>query len=288
MHLFSYIYIFIYMREKFLRCLSKKPICCVYSVTNNINNKVYIGQSIDVERRWSQHKYGKGNLILKNAIKKYGLNNFEFKILEEVLTDKKNKNQIIEELTKIEQKWFDLKKPYLKENGYNIQKTSKPNLTPNRDKNFGEKISKIKIDNNHTGKPVNQYDLNGKFIKEWKSAAEIERVLGYKSENISATCLGKQKSSNYFIWKFKAYILKDEDVENANSSLRLSIVRQYDLEGNLLGTFKNIKEASLLTNIKESIIREACNGNHKTGFGFIWKFKNQPLLLNEHKRNNHK
>ena len=49
-----------------------------------INNKVYIGQSIDIERRWDQHKYGKGNIILRNAIQKYGLDNFEFLILEEI------------------------------------------------------------------------------------------------------------------------------------------------------------------------------------------------------------
>ena len=80
------------MKEKFLRSLNDTPICCVYSVRNTINNKIYIGQSIDVERRWSQHKYGKGNLILKNAILKYGLENFEFKILEEITT--KNKNRL--------------------------------------------------------------------------------------------------------------------------------------------------------------------------------------------------
>ena len=208
------------MKEKFLRSLNDTPICCVYSVRNTINNKIYIGQSIDVERRWSQHKYGKGNLILKNAILKYGLENFEFKILEEITTKNKNKIEITEELTKIEQKWFDLKKPFIKSNGYNIQKTSKPNLTPNRDKNFGQKISRIKIDNNHTGKPINQYDLSGELIKEWKSAAEVERILGYKAENISAACLGKQKSSNFFIWKFKTNELKLDDIQNANSSLR--------------------------------------------------------------------
>ena len=272
------------MKEKFLRSLNDTPICCVYSVRNTINNKIYIGQSIDVERRWSQHKYGKGNLILKNAILKYGLENFEFKILEEITTKNKNKIEITEELTKIEQKWFDLKKPFIKSNGYNIQKTSKPNLTPNRDKNFGQKISRIKIDNNHTGKPINQYDLSGELIKEWKSAAEVELILGYKAENISAACLGKQKSSNFFIWKFKTNELKLDDIQNANSSLRLSVIRQYDLDGNLLSTFKNIKEASQLTNIKESIIREACNGHHKTGSGFIWKFKSQSLVLSEHIR----
>ena len=141
------------MRDKVSRKLSDNPICGIYSVTNKINNKIYIGQSIDIERRWNQHRYGKGNLILKNAIKKYGIENFEFDVLE-VLESKD-----IKILTELEQKWFDIKKPFITQNGYNIQKTSKPNLTPNKDNHFGELISKIKIDNNHTGKPIKQYNL---------------------------------------------------------------------------------------------------------------------------------
>ena len=174
------------MEKKINIPLSKEPICCIYSVTNTLNNKVYIGQSIDVERRWKQHKYGKGNLILRNAIKKHGIDNFKFEILEKIDVSNKTKNQLSQLLIDLEQKWLDIKKPFLKENGYNIQKTSKPNLTPNRSKNFGDKISKIKIENNHTGKPLIQYDIKGNLIKEWKSAAEVERILGYHAENISS------------------------------------------------------------------------------------------------------
>lgn len=52
-------------------------------------------------------------------------------------------------------------------------------------------------------KPVNQYDLSGKFIKTWNSAAEIERELGYNNSGISKVCLGQQKTTNGFIWRFK-------------------------------------------------------------------------------------
>ena len=270
------------MLDKTKRKINKEPIVGIYSVVNKLNGKIYIGQSINIERRWEQHKYGKGNLILMNSIKKHGIKNFEFKNLEQIDVLNKTKLEIVEELTKLEQKWFDDMKPFLKENGYNIQKTSKPNLTPNRDKHYGEKISKIKIDNNHTGKPVCQYDFEGKLINEWKSAAEIERSLGYKAENISASCLNKSNSSNGYIWKFKNYLLTQNDILNANNSLRLSKVRQYNLNGELLKEFKNTKETFEITGIKETIIRNACNGTTKTGGGYIWKFKNQPLILSEH------
>ena len=28
----------------------------IYKITNNVNKKVYIGQSIDIKRRWREHK----------------------------------------------------------------------------------------------------------------------------------------------------------------------------------------------------------------------------------------
>jgi group I intron endonuclease len=269
------------MSDKVVRKISKTPICGIYQVTNKLNNKIYIGQSIDIERRWNQHMYGKGSVVLKNAIKKYGLDVFEFKILEEI--DFTTKNEVINILTELEQKWFDIKKPYL--NGYNINKTSKPNLTKSRDNNFGDKISKIKIDNNHTGKPIKQYNLNGGFIRNWKSAAEVERCLGFKAENVSACCLKKQNSSNYFIWRFENDELLDVDVQKANKSLRLSKVRQYNLKGELIKIYENVKDASNKTNISPEIIRNTCNGHQKTGGGYIWKFKNEPLYLLDHINN---
>jgi len=256
-----------------MRKLSQQPICCIYSVVNKINNKEYIGQSIDVERRWAQHKYGKGNLILKNAIKKYGIDNFIFSILETINTENKSKEQITEELTNLEQKWFDTKKPFLKENGYNIQKISKPNLTPNRDIYFGKKISKIKIDNNHTGKPVNQYDLVGNFIKEWKSAAEIERILGFKAENISAVCLGKAKTSNKFIWRFVGVKLSEIEIINSKIKLReKKKVAKYLLTGELIEVFNSLADAAKNVDCPQYQISKVCTGVQKTCRNYKWVF----------------
>jgi group I intron endonuclease len=49
-------------------------------------------------------------------------------------------------------------------------------------------------------KSINQYDLEGNFIKEWISSAEAKRYYG---GDINACCNGRQKSSNGFIWRFK-------------------------------------------------------------------------------------
>ena len=57
----------------------------IYKITNP-NNKVYIGQSVDIEDRWRNHKsksvYLKNNSPLYNSFKKYGIGAHTFEIIE--------------------------------------------------------------------------------------------------------------------------------------------------------------------------------------------------------------
>lgn len=64
--------------------------CGIYKITNLINGKCYIGQSVDILRRWRNHKETSKNSSkeayeypLYRAFRKYGLENFSFEILEE-------------------------------------------------------------------------------------------------------------------------------------------------------------------------------------------------------------
>lgn len=57
----------------------------LYQITNNINNKIYIGITNDYKKRWSNHCCKTGTVI-SNAIHKYGKENFSFEILKEGLT----------------------------------------------------------------------------------------------------------------------------------------------------------------------------------------------------------
>lgn len=88
----------------------------IYKITNCINNKVYIGKSIDIlNRRWPYHKnlLNNGTHInqhLQNAWNKYGEENFDFSIILEC--DK-------EELDKYEIYYIAVYKSYLPEYGYN-------------------------------------------------------------------------------------------------------------------------------------------------------------------------
>lgn len=62
----------------------------IYKIENKITKKVYIGQSVNILSRWRGHKSSAYNLSdhnykypLYRAIRKYGLENFNFQILEE-------------------------------------------------------------------------------------------------------------------------------------------------------------------------------------------------------------
>lgn len=63
----------------------------------------------------------------------------------------------------------------------------------------------INISKVNNCKKILQYDKQGNFIKEWKSAKEVEDILNIKSENISSVCLKKKSyhTAGGFVWRFK-------------------------------------------------------------------------------------
>lgn len=85
----------------------------IYKITNNINNKSYIGQSIQIEQRWKEHKLKynwerEKTKPLYLAFQKYGLENFTFEIIEECKE---------EQLDIKEKYWIDFYNSY--KEGYN-------------------------------------------------------------------------------------------------------------------------------------------------------------------------
>lgn len=55
-----------------------------------------------------------------------------------------------------------------------------------------------------TSKVVNQYSIDGIFIKQWPSTKEIERTLGFGNTSISKCCIGKLKTAYGFKWQYAA------------------------------------------------------------------------------------
>lgn len=65
----------------------------IYKITNLINGKIYIGQSINIERRFLEHYRKNGSLIDKD-IQKIGKDFFTFEIIEECLPSELNDKEI--------------------------------------------------------------------------------------------------------------------------------------------------------------------------------------------------
>ena len=59
-----------------------KKIVGIYKITCTVNGKRYIGQSIDIKRRFSQHKR-KPPARMQADFEQYGVGAFKFEILEE-------------------------------------------------------------------------------------------------------------------------------------------------------------------------------------------------------------
>lgn len=90
----------------------------IYKITNQVNGKCYIGQTIkSPEDRWKehqQHAFGTHindqNKVLYKAIRKYGLENFTFEVIQDGITTH-------EELDKAEIYWINHFNSFVK--GYN-------------------------------------------------------------------------------------------------------------------------------------------------------------------------
>ena len=78
-----------------------KDITGIYQLKNKINGHSYVGQSINIYKRWREHRSAAFNqnssdynMIIYQAIRKHGLENFDFIILEECLTEQLNEREV--------------------------------------------------------------------------------------------------------------------------------------------------------------------------------------------------
>ena len=121
-----------------------KQTCGIYIIKNILNNKVYIGKSIHIERRFIEHKSSsewKRNPSKKlyQVFESEGLDNFTFDILEECSK---------EELNQKEQYWIKYYKSNNPDYGYNI--TSGGDGHDSGEKHPNHKLTKIDIINIRT------------------------------------------------------------------------------------------------------------------------------------------
>lgn len=80
--------------------------CGIYKITNQINGKIYVGKSVHIEQRFTEHKrdsqvpqeqwevnYRHVKTPFHTAVRKYGIENFNLEILEECEEQQLNKRE---------------------------------------------------------------------------------------------------------------------------------------------------------------------------------------------------
>lgn len=124
----------------------------IYKITCLSNDKIYIGSSVDIKKRWNSHKHylRKGihaNNYLQNSWNKYGEKNFKFEVVEIIEPKLLMKNEL---------KWFKKTKCCNLKFGFNIGKNPNAPMLGRRH----NKKSKLKMSAALIGKKL--IDLTGK------------------------------------------------------------------------------------------------------------------------------
>lgn len=231
--------------------------CGIYKITNKINNKCYIGQSVNIETRWKHHK---NNCFNKNehiydchfyrSLRKYGIENFKFEIIEKCNQDKLNDREMY---------WISYYDSY--KNGYNSTLGGDGLLQVDR-----EEFKDYFLKNNPCVKEIADY-----FNINRSVASRIMKELGLKA--------------NYYVSKEKEeqicdYYLSDDnfsllDVSNkfhidrgtASRVLKRNGISVRKITTNSLNKFKKILFYDLDGNfIKESLLVDAKQWLYGNGY----------------------
>lgn len=149
----------------------------IYIITNILNNKVYIGQTLYPKKRWITHKTCKSSkLYIDRAIKKYGVNKFSFEILVNCQSQENANNMEIFFISKFD----SCNKSY----GYNIKYGGKVSSGWHHTKETKYKISK-----SETGKIVS-LETKSKMSSSQKtrirSRNEFDKMSKTKKMNLIA------------------------------------------------------------------------------------------------------
>ena len=230
---------------------------------NKINNKKYIGQARNFLKRYRSHvsesmniktERRKYNSAFHNAIRKYGIENFEIIILKENL-----KTQCLMNFWEC---YYIDKYDTLanNKNGYNISNGG------SHGNNFEgksiEEMKEIKIKMREAQLGEKNHNYGKRLSEETKkkiSEAHKGIVTYYPTE--------EQKKKRSEVCK--------EKCKRGKNHYKSKQVTQYDMDGTLIKEWDSIREASKTLKINLTSIWKCCKNRQKTAGGFIWKYKKE-------------
>lgn len=248
----------------------------IYSITNLITLKFYIGSAVNYKRRWSLHVRDlntktHSNSKLQRAWDKYGSENFEFKVIEYV-QDKLN-------LLEIEQKYLDCLEAVDK--GYNICRIAGSCLGVKRN---AQALKNLKASHTPEVREKRAAKLRGfkhsdesrAAMKEAQNREEtrVKRVASLTGRKMSADAVHKSS-----IGRVGQKRSDESRILMADKASKFTYA-QYTTTGDFVHLWvsaRDLREAGY----DYVQISKVCNGKAKHHKGFIWKkLPKNPLANN--------
>ena len=213
----------------------RKPIIGIYKITNQINDKCYIGQSHNIHERWMKHRSRAYQINDINydchfyrAIMKYGLEHFSFEILEECSS---------EELSNREMFYISFYDSFNPEHGYNMTMGGEGRLVQDRNR----------------------------ILELWNQ--------GYIIGDIAKIVSGSRNTVKQILQEFD--IDYESENKNRWIKKKSRSIEQYDTMKNLLKIWGSAREAERELHIDHTAISDCCNYIRKSAGGYMWRYANR-------------
>ena len=244
----------------------------IYKITNQKNGMVYVGSSIEVERRWRQHKEASVNendhhynYPLMIAFREFGIANFTFEVVDTLPT--------WEAMIEAEHNWI-VKENCVKPNGYNqTDKTDSPMFDPA----IAKKMSDTKREK--YGKRVCEIDSTNNILTIWDSLAEAGEATGLDRFKISSVCNGTRLTTGNRIFRFlneeNEIIIPEVKVNQVQSNRITKSSRRvgaYDKDNNLIQEFDSLQLAAQFCGGNSSTISAVCRGKRNSHKNYVWRY----------------
>ena len=239
----------------------------IYKAKNKINNKIYIGQTIQkLNERKSRHKsesFNKKSLrytvYFHNALRKYGMDNFEWEIVWEGYCDK-------DKLDELESLYIDFFKS-LRPNGYNLNLGGSGNRGFKHSEETKLKLSEYK-GKNSSGYKYTIYEFyHPNYGIEKCTKYEFQEKYSINESMVSGLCLGRYKNASGWV------LLKNKDEYDKIMDLYKFYHPEYGIE------YVSQKELTNKYNLCINHVSELCLEKVKSHNGWV-------LLKNKDDYNN--
>lgn len=220
----------------------------IYKIENLINHKIYIGQSIHIERRWNEHCFPSTKSIISNAIKKYGKENFSFQILEECSPEELDEREI----------FYINKFNCIAPNGYNIKDYIDGGETTYSyyDKEtFLQIVSDIKNSSISFQEISEKYDITKRLVY-YINKGEIHQLSNEKYPLREVIDFSKKK--HYCVDCGKEITKGAERCKDCTAKISRIVIRPTREELKNLIRIKSFVELGRIYNVSDNAIRKWC------------------------------